>query len=84
MHFGVKNSPKKLQRVMDNILKPYFDWLIVYTDETSFFSDTINKHFKHLRKYLQVVKDVGLLISKRKMELFKTSINFFGHAISNG
>jgi hypothetical protein len=38
MPFGLKNAPAKFQRVMDDTLKPYFDWLIVYIDDIlSFF-----------------------------------------------
>lgn len=29
MPFGLKNASSKFQKVMDNIFKPYFDWLIV-------------------------------------------------------
>jgi hypothetical protein len=50
--FGVKNAPAKFQRVMDDTLKPYFDWLIVYIDDILVFSSSIEQHFKHLKKFV--------------------------------
>jgi hypothetical protein len=84
MPFGLKNAPAKFQRVMDNILKPYFDWLIVYIDDILVFSSSIEQHFKHLRKFIQVVKEAGLVFSKKKLELFKTEVKYLGHIIRNG
>ena len=84
MPFGLKNAPSKFQRVMDNVLKPYFDWLIVYIDDILVFSDSIEQHFKHLATLLKVVKEAGLVLSKKKLELFQTKIKFLGHVISNG
>jgi len=84
MPFGLKNALAKFQRVMDDTLKPYFDWLIVYIDDILVFSSSIEQHFKHLRKFLQVIKQAGLVLSKKKIELFKTEIKFLGHIINNG
>jgi len=69
---------------MDNVLKLYFDWLIVYIDDILVFSDSIEQHFKHLATLLKVVKEAGLVLSKKKLELFQTKIKFLGHVISNG
>jgi hypothetical protein len=76
MPFGLKNAPAKFQRVMDDTLKPYFDWLIVYIDDILVFSSSIDQHFKHLKKLLQVIKQAGLVLSKKKIELFQTQLSF--------
>jgi hypothetical protein len=84
MPFGLKNAPAKFERVMDNALKSYFDWLIVYIDGILVFSDSVEQHFKHLNKFLQVMKETSLVVSKKKMKLFKTLVKILGHTISNG
>jgi len=33
---------------------------------------------------LKIIKQPGLVLSKKKMELFKTSVKFLGHKILNG
>lgn len=68
----------------DNILNPYFDWLIVYIDDILVFSNSVEQHFKHMITLLRVIKEAGLVLSKKKLEMFQTKIKFLGHIISNG
>jgi len=84
MPFGLKHAPSKFQRVMDESLKPYFDWLIVYIDDILIFSSSVEQHFKHLHKFLHACQQAGLVLSKKKMDLFQTEIKFLGHNISKG
>ena len=82
--FWTKHALSKFQKVMDNIFKPYFDWLLVYIDYILIFSKIVHDHFKHIQKFVQLVKTNGLVLSKKKIELFQTSIKFLGHTIKNG
>lgn len=52
MPFGLKSAPSKFQKAMDDIFKPYFDWLIVYIDDVLIFSKNIDDHFKHVNLFL--------------------------------
>jgi len=65
MPFGLKNVPSKFQKVMDNIFKPYFDWLIIYIDDVLIFSKNIQEHFKHVNIFKNLVKHNGLVLSKK-------------------
>jgi len=69
---------------MDKIFKPYFDWLIVYIDDVLIFSKNIQGHFKHVHTFKQLVKHNGLVLSKKKIEVFQTTIKFLGHTIFKG
>jgi len=84
MHFGLKHAPSKFQKVMDSIFKPCFNWLLVYIDDILIFSKNIQDHFKHVQTFVQLVKRNGLVLSKKKIEVFQTSVKFLGHAIFNG
>lgn len=84
MPFGLKNAPSNFQKVMDDIFKPYFDWLLVYIDDVLIFSRNLDDHFKHVNIFMNLVRRNGLVLSKKKMELFQTSIKFLGHQITNG
>ena len=84
MSFGLKHAPSKFQKVMDSIFKPYYDWLLVYIDDILIFSKNLQDHFKHLKIFNKLVKKNGLVLSKKKMEIFQTSIKFLGHTIQNG
>ena len=70
MPFGLKHAPSKFQKVMDNIFKPYFYWLLVYIDDILIFSKKFHDHFKHIQKFVQLVKTNGLVLSKTNIELF--------------
>jgi len=70
MHFGLKHAPSKFQKVMDSIFKPYFDWLLVYIDDILIFSKNIQDHFQHVQTFVQLVKRNGLVLSKKKIEVF--------------
>lgn len=84
MPFGLKHAPSKFQKVMESNFKPYFEWLLVYIDDILIFSKNLHDHFKHLNIFLQVVKRNGLVLSKKKIELFQTSVKFLGHTIKDG
>ena len=84
MPFGLKNAPSKFQKVMDDIFKQYFIWLLVYIDDVLIFSRNLDDHFKHVNIFMKLVRKNGLVLSKRKMELFQTSVKFLGHQIANG
>jgi len=84
MPFGLKHAPLKFQKVMDSIFNPYIDWLLVYIDGILIFSKNIQDHFKHVHTFVQLVKRNGLVLSKKKIEVFQTSVKFLGHTIFNG
>ncbi len=46
--FGLKNSPSKFQRVMDQVLK-WLPFAWCYIDDVIIFSDTHEEHIKHLQ-----------------------------------
>ena len=69
---------------MNNIFTPYTAFIIVYIDDVLVCSKTINQHFKHLEKFLQIIEKNGLAISASKMLLFQTKIHFLGHDIFQG
>lgn len=82
--FGIKHAPSKFQKIMDHIFKPYFDWLMVYIDDVLIFSKSIEEHFKNVHNFSQIMKNNGLVLSKKKMELFQTTIKFLSHSIEDG
>lgn len=68
---------------MDSIFKKY-DFCLVYIDDIFVASNNIKEHEKHLKTVLQEIENNGLVISKKKMELFKQKISFLGLEIGNG
>ena len=50
----------------------------------SFFSNSIEEHFKHLKIFQKIVRENGLVISATKIKLFRTNIRFLGFDIYRG
>ena len=81
MPFGLKNAPSEFQNMMNEIFNEYTRFSIVYIDDVLIFSNSIEKHFKHLKNFQKIVRDNGLVISATKIKLFKTNIRFLGFDI---
>ncbi|CAL8135781.1 unnamed protein product [Prunus armeniaca] len=81
MPFGLKNAPSEFQNIMNEIFNPYSHFSIVYIDDVLIFSESIEQHLKHLHKFLQIVKQNGLVVSAKKIKLFQTNIRFLGFNI---
>ncbi|CAN4103735.1 unnamed protein product [Withania somnifera] len=61
-------------------------WRIQISEKDKYkttFND-IDSHFKYLLTILKVIKDNGLVVSAKKINLFQTSIRFLGHDLYQG
>ena len=81
MPFGLKNAPSEFQNMMNEIFNDYTRFSIVYIDDVLIFSNSIEEHFKHLKKFQKIVRENGLVISATKIKLFQTKIRFLGFDI---
>ena len=84
MPFGLKNAPSQFQKVIEDIFKPYMNWLIVYIDDILVFSKTLEEHQKHLKIFLKAVYDKGIVLSAKKMKLFHDTVEFLGQTTEKG
>ena len=84
MPFDLKNASSEFQNMMNDILNDYTKFSIVYIDDVLIFSNFIEEHFKHLKKFQKIVRENGLVISATKIKLFQTNIRFLGFNIYQG
>ena len=84
MPFGLKNVPSEFQRIMNEIFNPYSKFTIVYIDDVLVFSPNLEQHYKHLKIFIKIIQQNGLVISKTKINLFQTRIRFLGQYITQG
>ena len=57
------------------------EFSIVYLDDILIFSKGINQHIQHLNKFIEVIKESGLVVSAKKIKIFHTKIRFLGFEI---
>jgi hypothetical protein len=84
MPFGLKNAPGVFQRKMDNIFKPFIDFCIVYVDDILVFSKTKEEHCRSLWVIVSEMVERGIILSERKIKLFKDKIEFLGLEFDHG
>ena len=82
MSFGLKNAPQIFQRTMDNVFGISF--VLVCIDDIIVFSYTLREHIKHLELIFEKLVSHGLIVSKKKLKLFKTQIEFLGLELKDG
>ncbi|MCF8704118.1 reverse transcriptase family protein, partial [Corynebacterium sp. MC-02] len=84
MPFGLKTAPPIFQRKMDEIFGEYKKFVLVYVDDILVFSRDLQEHLGHLQTVFRLFVNKGIIISKKKMELCKTHINFLGITLGDG
>ena len=68
---------------MNNIFGKYY-FVLVYIDNILVFSYTLQEHIKHLELIFKKLISRGLIVSKKKLKLFKTQIEFLGLELEDG
>ena len=83
MPFGLKNTPSIFQWKMDNIFNKYKKFVCVYIDDSLVFSRNKEEHVSHLKLVLNEFLKQGIVISGKKAQFFRKSIQFLGIEIGN-
>lgn len=82
--FGFKQAPIIFQRHMQNAFRSYEKYSCVYVDDILVFSNTEKEHYLHVVSILKRCDDLGIILSEKKSNLFKTKINFLGLELDEG
>ena len=69
--------------MIDNIFGKY-SFVLVYIDDILTFLYTLQEHIKHLELIFEKLISHGLIVSKQKLKLFKTQIEFLGLELKYG
>ena len=69
---------------MDRIFKKISIFCIVYIDDILVFSHNKYVYIAHIHKIFDLCKDNNIILSKKKIELFKNKIDFLGLKIDKG
>ncbi|RDX79349.1 Enzymatic polyprotein, partial [Mucuna pruriens] len=56
----------------------------MYLDDVLIFSKSLNEHVEHLEKFINLIKENGLVVSEKKIKIFQTKIRFLGFEINQG
>ena len=83
MPFGATNAPATFQRLMESCLGDLnLNWCIIYLDDVVVYASSVKEHLVRLEAVFQKLKTAGLKLKPSKCELFKKSISYLGHVVS--
>ena len=83
MPFGATNAPATFQRMMETCLGDLpLNWCLIYLDDIIVFAKTQQEAITRLGTIFQKLREAGLKLQPSKCELFKTSLLYLGHIVS--
>ena len=83
MPFGATKTPATFQRMMETCLGDlHLNWCLIYLDDIIVFAKTQQEAITRLGTVFQKLREAGLKLQPLKCELFKTSLLYLGHIVS--
>ncbi|GJS03034.1 putative reverse transcriptase domain-containing protein [Tanacetum coccineum] len=84
MPFGLTNGPAVFMDLMKRVYKPYLDkFMIVFIDDILVYSKNVEKHGKHLKIVLELLKNERLYAKFSKCDFWLNSVQFLSHVIDH-
>jgi len=81
--FGLTNALAAFLSVMNNLFRPYLNMFVaVYLDDILVFSKSAEKHEKHIRIVLDVLRKHNLTMAIHKCSLSQPELLYLGHIVS--
>jgi hypothetical protein len=83
MLLGLTNALASFQRWMNEVLSNYLDiFCIAYLDDILIYLDDLEQHCQHMRKILESIEEVGLMLKASKCEFHIDRIEYLAYIIS--
>ena len=83
MPFRATNAPATFQRKMETCLADlHLNWCLIYLDDIIMFAKAQQEAITRLGTGFQKLREAGLKLQPSKCELFKTSLLYLGHIVS--
>lgn len=79
--FGISCAPEMFQKVLEQILSNCEN-VVSYIDDVLIFGDTVEEHDRALRKVLDTLKEMNILLNHAKCVFRVTELEFLGHHLS--
>ena len=84
MPFGLKTAHLDCQQWVDKIFAPIAAFCLVYLDDILIFSSNMAQHIKHLKEFLKLLQQTGLVLSTTKCVFGVAEFEFLGILIRKG
>jgi len=83
MTFGLTGAPSVFQRLMDFVLCGLsYITCLVYLDDIMIFNRSFDEQLVPIREVFSRIKQANLKLKRTKCSLFRRSVSFLGHVVS--
>ena len=80
--FGLADSGRKMQRLMDFVFGPCLEpYILCYQDDLILATDTFEKHLEMLKLVAEKLKDANLTVNLEKCKFCRSSLPFLGFVV---
>ena len=84
MAFGLTNSPATFMDLTNRIFKKHLEkFVIVFIDNISIYSKTIEEHVENMRITLEILRKDKLYAKFSKCEFWQREVQFLGHMVTS-
>jgi hypothetical protein len=84
IQIGDCNGGSTCQALMNHLFAAYIGrFMDIYLDDIVIYSDTLDKHVKHVKMVLDVLKREKLYLSKGKLHFIQPELKILGHIVDN-
>ena len=84
MPFGLKNAGATFVRAVRIVLQPIRDFSQSYVDDMGVGSNEWYEHLDHIRRFLSIMRSVGMTLNLAKCDFCKSEVKFVGHFVGSG
>ncbi|GBG92380.1 hypothetical protein CBR_g55288 [Chara braunii] len=83
MPFGLTNAPTTFQAAMANEFHAMLDrFVLVYLDDILVYSRTLEDHFEHLRRVMELLRRAKYKANRGKCEFVQQELEYLGHFVT--
>jgi hypothetical protein len=83
MSFSLTNAASTFMRLMNEVLHPFIGkFMIVYFDDISIYSKSLNEHIEHLRVVFCALREARLFANLEKCTFCTDRVAFFGYVVT--
>jgi hypothetical protein len=82
MPVGLKNSPTNFMRMMDDILRPFTNYiLVVYLDYILIYKNNWSEHLQHIQQFLHTLRQHKLYKNLKKFSFVMDRVQYLGYIV---
>lgn len=84
MPISLLSTPNTFMRLMNHLIKKYLrKFVVVYSDDIIIYHKSIKKHFVHLRRVFNTLKERKLCRNRKKSSFFQPHVVFLSYAVTS-